>query len=324
MSHRNARLTPAGRLLIVQRCEAGWQQAHIAAAMGVSRKCVWKWLARYRSEGATGLEDRSSRPHRISGRTPLVVEERVLAERRASRLGRDQVAAACQVAPRTVSRILVRHQVPHLAQCDPITGIVIRTSSQGAVRYERPAPGELAHMDTKKLARIPEGGGWRVHGLAATSHQRNKRARSYPTGLIGYDYIHVLVDDHSRLAYVECLDDETGPSCAGFLTRGATYFADHGIGWIQQLMTDNAMAYRNSLRATCEELWISQLFIKPHCPWQNGKAERLHRTMLTEWAYRRPYLTNDQRTAALAPWLEHYNTQRRHSALGGLPPISRV
>jgi hypothetical protein len=303
---------------MVRRCQAGWKQAHVAAAMGVSRKCVAKWLARYAGEGVAGLEDRSSRPHSCPHATPAEVESAVVAERLASRVGRDQVAVACGVPPRTVSRILARHRIPHLAVCDPITGLVIRASSIDATRYERARPGELVHMDVKKLARIPEGGGSKIHGRAATSRQRK------PDQQIGYDFIHVMVDDHSRLAYVERHDDETGPTCAAFFLRGAAYFAEHGIGWIDQLMTDNAFAYRYSLRTVCEDLWTRQRFTQPFCPWQNGKAERLHRTMLTEWAYRRPYTSNDQRTAALAPWLEHYNTQRRHTALGGLPPISRL
>ena len=136
--------------------------------------------------------------------------------------------------------------------------------------------------------------------------------------------MHSLVDDHSRLAYSEVLPDEKGPTCAAFLRRGAAYFAGHGIGHIQRIMTDNAWAYRWSLRAVCAELGIRQKFINPHCPWQNGKVERLNRTLATEWAYRQTYTSNTHRTAALSPWLDYYNTRRRHSALGGQPPISRL
>jgi len=141
---------------------------------------------------------------------------------------------------------------------------------------------------------------------------------------IGFDYVHSLVDDHSRLAYSEVLPDEKGTTCAAFLRRAAAYFGAHGIVRIERVMTDNAWAYRYSLREVCVELGIRQIFIKPHCPWQNGKVERLNRTLATEWAYRCAYASNAERTAALAPWLEHYNTQRRHSALAGLPPISRL
>jgi transposase InsO family protein len=170
-------------------------------------------------------------------------------------------------------------------------------------------------MDVKKLGKIPDGGGWRVHG------RKDARRRSFK---VGFDYVHSLVDDHSRLAYSEVLPDEKGPTCAGFLQRAIEHFAAHGITEIQRLMTDNALAYRWSLREVCAAHGIKQIFIKPHCPWQNGKVERLNRTLATEWAYRQAFTSNDQRTAALAPWLEHYNTERRHSALGGNPPISRL
>ena len=317
MSHRNARTTFQGRLLIVERHRAGWPQAHIASAMGISRRCVKKWIDRHTSEGEQGLHDRSSRPHTMPRKTPLEVETRVLAARRAGRCGRDQIAARTGIPARTVSRILARHQVPHLSRLDPLTGEVIRASKITAVRYERERPGELVHMDVKKLGRIPDGGGWRALGRGAGDN----RDRRHGTG---YDYVHSLVDDHSRLAYCEILPDEKGPTCAGFLTRAITYFAAHGITRIERLMTDNAWAYRWSLREVCAEHGIRQKFIKPHCPWQNGKVERLNRTLATEWAYRQPFTSNAERAAALAPWLEYYNTRRRHSALDGLPPTSRL
>jgi transposase InsO family protein len=196
--------------------------------------------------------------------------------------------------------------------------VQIKPSKQTAVRYERERPGELVHMDVKKIGRIPDGGGWKAHGRAARERSRDRSSR------VGFDYVHSLVDDHSRLAYCEILPDEKGPTCAAFLARALDYFAGHGITHVHRLMTDNAWAYRWSLREICTERGIGQIFIKPHCPWQNGKAERLNRTLQTEWAYRQIFTSNHQRTAALAPWLEHYNTQRRHSALGGHPPISRL
>lgn len=319
MSHRNARLTVHGRLLIVQRHQAGWKQAHIAAAMGVSRKCVKTWIDRYAAEGETGLQDRPCRPCSSPRRTSAEVEQRVLELRRRVRRGPDWISVEAGVPARTVSRILRRHQVPPLALCDPMTGEVIRASKVTAVRYERDRPGELVHMDVKKLGRIPDGGGWRARGGTTANHAA--RPDKSP---IGFDYIHSLVDDHSRLAYSEILPDEKGPTCAGFLTRAAAYFAAHGITRIERIMTDNAWAYRYSLREVTTQLGARQKFIRPHCPWQNGKVERLNRTLLTEWAYRQPFTSNEQRTAALAPWLEHYNTQRRHSALGGKPPVSRL
>lgn len=318
VSHANARLTVHGRRLIVQRHQSGWKQAHIAAAMGVSRKCVKTWIDRYAAEGEAGLVTRSSRPHTMPTRTSAEVEQQVVAARAADRCGPDLLGPQLGLAPRTVSRILRRHGVPYLRECDPITGEVIRSSKQTAVRYERDRPGELVHMDVKKLGRIPDGGGWRVHGRGSGSIQRDRSTK------VGFDYVHSLVDDHSRLAYSEVLPDEKGTTCAAFLGRAIDYFAAHGITRIERLITDNAWVYRYSLRAVCAEHGIAQKFIKPHCPWQNGKVERLNRTLATEWAYRHPFATNEERTAALAPWLEHYNTERRHSALGGKPPVSRL
>ncbi|MGC5224739.1 IS481 family transposase [Micromonospora sp. DT81.3] len=321
MSHRNARLTVHGRLLIVHRARAGWKQAHIAAAMGVSRRCVKRWLDRYREEGEAGLQERSSRPHRITNRTPDARAAVVVALRKKERIGRDEVAARTGVPARTVSRIIARAGLPRLAQLDPMTGERIRASKATTVRYERERPGELVHMDVKKLGRIPDGGGWRAHGGISTNHQTR---RNSPITRIGYDYVHSVVDDHSRLAYSEVLPDEKGPTCAAFFERAIGYFAAHGITRIEQLITDNAWAYRWSLREVCVAHGIRQKFIKPHCPWQNGKVERFNRTLQTEWAYRQPFTANADRTAAPDPWLEHYNTGRRHSALGGKPPISRL
>jgi transposase InsO family protein len=198
-----------------------------------------------------------------------------------------------------------------------MTGEVIRASKSTAVRYERAHPGELVHMDVKKLGRIPDGGGWWAHGRGCAPDRERKRGN-------GFDFVHSMVDDHSRLAYSEILPDEKGATCAEFLRRAAAYFQAHGITAIERVMTDNAWAYRYSIRDVCADLGARQVFIKPHCPWQNGKVERLNRTLQTEWAYKQAFTSNTKRAEALAPWLEHYNTRRRHSALGGLPPISRL
>lgn len=318
MSHANARLTVHGRRLIVERARQGWPQAHIAAAMGVSRRCVQRWIRRFQDEGEAGLADRSSRPATMPSKTPVEVEDAVLELRRSLRLSRDEIAVRLGLAPRTVSRILTRHGMPRLWELDSITGERIRASKQTTIRYERERPGELVHMDVKKLGRIPDGGGWRAHGRATTNPGKNKRPK------IGFDFVHSLVDDHSRLAYSEVLPDEKGTTCAAFLERALAYFAAHGITRIERLMTDNAWAYRYSLRQLCTTHGIQQKFIKPHCPWQNGKVERFNRTLQTEWAYRQAFISNDDRTTALAPWLEHYNNERRHWALGGHPPISRL
>jgi len=316
VSHRNARTTFHGRLLIVQRHRDGWKQAQIAEAMGISRKCVHTWIRRYGAEGEAGLQDRSSRPHTSPGRTPITVERQVVAARREHRRGQDWLAPELGLAARTVGRILRRHGEPYLRDCDPMTGALIKASKATAVRYERDRPGELVHVDVKKLSRIPDGGGWRAHGRSEEVRGRGN----------GYDYVHSMVDDHSRLAYSEILPDEKGPTCAGFIDRATSYFAAQGISRIEGVITDNHLSYRRSadVALVIAQLGARHLFIKPHCPWQNGKVERFNRTLQTEWSYRQVFTSNAERAHALAPWLEFYNTQRRHSALGGLPPISRL
>lgn len=321
MAHANARLTVRGRLLLVQRVrEQGWPVAHAAKAMGISRQCAHRWLARYDEHGVAGLGERSSRPHTCPRRTSPTVEAQILACRQEHRRGQDWIAAELGLAPRTVSRVLRRAGAPYLRCLDPMTGEVIRSSKATAVRYERDRPGELVHVDVKKLGKIPDGGGWRAHGRAQTASHKHKKVK------IGYDYVHSMVDDHTRLAYSEIHDDETATTCAGFLTRAAAYFAAHGITTIERVMTDNAFAYRHG-RAFIDAvaaIGARQKFIKPHCPWQNGKVERFNRTLQTEWAYRHVFASNQARRDALAPWLESYNTERRHNALGGLPPTSRL
>ena len=320
MAHPNARLNVRGRVLLVERVLGqGRPVAHVARELGISRQCAHRWVSRYRAEGQRGLHDRSARPQRSPRRTSAELEARVLELRRGRRCGPDGIGAELGMPPRTVSAILMRQRVPRLADCDPLTGEVIRATRQTAQRYERARPGELVHMDVKKLGRIPDGGGWRATGATLANHA--SRGDKTP---IGYDYVHSLIDDHSRFAYSEILPDEKGTTCARFLVRAAACFAAHGIGPIQRVMTDNAWAYRYSLRAAVRELGAKQVFIRPHCPWQNGKVERLNRTLQSEWAYRQVFTSNAERAAALAPWLAYYNTRRRHSALGGRPPISRL
>jgi transposase InsO family protein len=317
VAHRNARLTFHGRRLLVDRVlEQGRPRAHVAKEMGVSQQCVGRWVARYLNEGEAGLYDRCSRPRTSPTRTGAEVEARVIELRKQERRGQDWIGPEVGVPARTVSRILRRHRMPYLRELDPLTGEQVRASKTTALRYERDRPGELVHMDVKKIGRIPDGGGWRAHGRAARTRDRTRK--------IGFDYVHSLVDDHARLAYSEVLPDEKGVTCAGFLRRAAAYFAAHGITRIERVMTDNAWAYKYSLRAVITELGARQVFIKPHCPWQNGKVERLNRTLQTEWAYRQAFTSNAERAAALAPWIDYYNTRRRHSALGGLPPDSRL
>jgi transposase InsO family protein len=317
VSHANARLTFHGRCMLVRRVRFDHRPvAHVAKEMGVSRQCGHRWLARFDAEGWDGLRERSSRPRSMPRRTPAALEAAVIAARLRLRQGPAFIAEATGVADRTVTRILRRAGLPRLAECDPLTGDVIRASRRTFLSYERDRPGSLVHVDVKKLGKIPDGGGWRAHGRGPRPSNKRK---------VGYDYVHSAVDDHTRLAYSEILSDEKGVTCAGFLTRAREFFAGHGIT-IAQVITDNAKNYLIStkFRDTASDLNISQLFIKAHCPWQNGKVERFNRTLQTEWAYREVFDTNDARSAALAPWLEHYNHHRRHTAIGGKPPISRV
>lgn len=317
VAHANARLNLHGRRLLVARViEDRRPVAHVAKELGISRQCAHRWVARFRAEGDLGLLDRSSRPHHCPRRTPAEVEQQVLWLRRHERRGQDWIGPELGLPARTVSAILRRHRVPYLHECDPLTGEVIRASKTTAVRYEHDHPGSLVHMDVKKVGRIPDGGGWRAHGRSEEVRGRG----------IGYDYIHSLVDDHSRLAHSEVLPDEKGATCAAFLLRAAAAFTAQGIGVIERVITDNHLSYRRStdVRDAVNSLGARHVFIRPHCPWQNGKVERFNRTLQTEWAYRQVFLSNADRSAALAPWLEFYNTRRRHSALGGLPPISRL
>lgn len=316
MSHANARLNIHGRRLLVSRViDDERPVAHVAKELGVSRQCAHRWVNRFRAEGEAGLVDRSSRPKSCPRRTPAVMEAAVLTRRRTHREGQDVIGPELGVPARTVGAILARHRVPRLQECDPLTGEVIRASKTTARRYEREFPGDLIHIDVKKVGRIPDGGGWRAHG-------RSEKVRGRG---IGFDYVHAAVDDHTRLAYAEILPNEQGPTCAGFLRRAGQFFAAHGVR-VRQVMSDNALNYTrsNDFAAAIVELGAKHITIRPHCPWQNGKVERFNRTLQVEWAYRQVFTSNTVRADALAPWLEHYNNRRRHSALGGRPPISRL
>jgi transposase InsO family protein len=317
VSHPNARLTPHGRLVAVERVAAGWRVADVAAQLGCSRTCVYKWWARYRTEGRAGLADRSSRPHRVPGRTAPEIERRVCALRRARRVGAARIAYELGMPAATVGRIIRRYGLPHLSQLDALTGHLVRRRPQAAIRYERAHPGELIHIDVKKLGRIPSGGGHRAHGRGVRPQARRG---------VGFDYLHAAVDDRTRLAYAEIHPDERGVTCAGFLERAAEVFWSYGITRIERVMTDNAFGYRLSsdFQAQLARLGARHILIRPHCPWQNGKAERFIRTLQAEWSYARIYRSNTERATALPQWLEHYNTARPHQGLGGSTPISRL
>ncbi|WP_328521197.1 IS481 family transposase [Kribbella sp. NBC_00359] len=319
MAHANARTNLFGRRLIVERVAAGWPPAQVAEQLGISRATVHKWLRRYRQAGDAGLVDRSSRPRRSPNRLPARTEQSVLAARRHRRRGAVVLAAELGLNPSTVGRVLSRHQVPHLATLDPITGQPVRSPRHSQIRYEYDRPGAMIHVDVKKLARVPAGGGWRLRGAEATVAHKHKKT------LIGYDYVHTAIDDHTRLAYSEVLPDERDPTCAVFLHRALTWFTTHGIT-VERVLTDNAMVYRrgHGWAATCTTWHLKRRYTRPRCPWTNGKAERFNRTLLTEWAYAQPWTSNTDRNQALDNFLDHYNNRRGHSALAGKPPITRL
>jgi transposase InsO family protein len=318
MSHRNARLTPNGRRIIIERVLAGRPIAHVAKEMGISRTCAHRWVSRYRDHGWDGLQDRSSRPKSCPHATPATVVADVLAQRVEHREGPADLALRCGTSARTVSRILARAGLPRLWDLDPVTGARIRASRATERRYERDAPGDMIHIDVKKLGRIPEGGGWRVDPAQSPANHRSSGKN------LGFDYVHVAVDDHSRFAYAEVLPDEKGPTCAGFLARAAATLAANGAP-VKRVMTDNAFAYRLSrdFQDALAALGAKHILIKPRHPWQNGKAERFNRTLQEGWAYRQAFTSNKARTDALQPWLDFYNNHRPHGSLGRKPPISR-
>lgn len=312
MPHRRAKLTPQGRLLLVNRVIVlGWAPAHAAEAAGVSRATTYKWLRRYRDEGEAGLEDRPSRAHRCPHALPPSQVRRVLAARRRLKQGPHRLGPELQMARSTVYGVLRRHGVSRLDHTDRPTGTPIR--------YEKDRPGELVHVDVKKLGRIPPGGG---HRMLGRSTQTRVRKGNRP---LGYDYLHAAVDDHSRVAYVEPLLDERGETCAGFMARAIEFFASCGVT-VRAVMTDEAMNYTRSVAfsAVLAAHGIAHKTTGPYRPRINGKVERFLRTLLEEWAYVRMYRSNSARLATLRRWVHRYNLRRPHTALGGKPPASRL
>jgi transposase InsO family protein len=305
MAHRRAKLTVFGRQLLVDRVELeGWTIARAAEMSGVSRQTATKWVRRHRAEGAVGLEDRPSRPRRSPRALPQPTVDAILRARHELGVGPHRLAAVLDLPRSTIGDVLERHGLSRLGDRDRPTGIPIR--------YVRERPGELLHMDVKKLGRIPDGGGHRFRG----------RGHGTPRAHRGYDYVHQVVDDMSRVAYVAVLPDERGATCAAFLREAAASFARLGVR-IERVMTDNAKNYTTS-RAFAEamtEIGARHLRTQPFRPQTNGKSERFNRTLLDEWAYARPYASNNDRLLALGPWVDQYNHHRPHTALGGLTPM---
>jgi transposase InsO family protein len=286
--------------------ELGWPVAAAAEALGVSRATAYKWLRRYREEGEAGLHDRPSRPRRSPHALPPEKVHEILRARRRLRQGPHRLAWELGIPRSTIYGVLRRHGFSRLADTDRASGVPLR--------YQASRPGELLHLDVKKLARIPEGGGWRMLGRAC--RPRGKRGG-------GYDYLHVALDDATRVAYVEVHPDEKGQTCARFLVEAAGFFAEMGVR-IERVMTDRAFSYTHSraFQEAIQAIGARHKPTRPYRPQENGKAERFIGTLLEEWAYARLYRSGSERLEALSHWLEFYNHRRPHSALGGLPPMA--
>ena len=305
MAHRTARLNVFGRQLLVTRVEIeGWSVAKAAEAQGVSRQTAHKWVTRYRAEGWSGLDDRSSRPHRMPRITAPETVEAILRTRVERRWGPHRIGPLLGLAPSTVYAVLARSGYSRLRDADRMSGVPIR--------YVHDHPGALVHQDHKKLGRIPFGGGHRVLGRADAPH-------AHHSGL-GHDHLEVVVDDATRLAYVAVVPNESASSAARALIDAAVWFAERGVR-IERVLTDNGKAYTSTTFARAvDSLDARHKLTRPYRPQTNGKAERFIKTLLSEWAYGRLYRTNDERLAALPKWVAYYNAERTHTALGGITP----
>ena len=304
--HANAKTCPASRRLLIRRIEEeSWPLMKAAAAAGISGRSASKWLARWRAEGEAGLLDRSSAPKRIPNRTPLD-RQAAIEKLRRLRLTGAEIAEALSMALSTVSAVLKRIGLGRLSRLDPL---------EPPNRYERKRPGELVHVDVKKLGRIGQAG-HRALGRGPGRHGGK--------GAHGWEFVHVCVDDATRLAYVEVLADERGPAAAGFLRRAVGWFRSMGVK-VERVLSDNGACYRSRVHAeTCRELAIRHRFTRPYRPRTNGKAERFIKTLIERWAYGPIFGSSAERTAALPGWLDHYNFRRRHGSLGKRPPAARL
>jgi len=306
--HKNARTTPHSRMLIIERLNSGWTVPALAEALGITGKTIRKWRDRFEAEGADGLSDRSSRPHHSPTRLDNEVEAEIEALRRCRMTG-PSIARQLHRPLSTIGVVLRRRGLGRLAAVDP---------RPVAIRYERERPGELIHIDIKKLGRI-DGIGHRITGDRTGQSNR----RSIGRGL-GWEYVHVAIDDASRLAYTELLPGERKENAVGFTARAIDWFARHGV-IVERIMSDNGSAYKSfDFRDLLAARGIKHKRTRPYTPRTNGKAERFIQTSLREWAYAQPFQTSAERAAAMSPWINEYNTARPHSALGGRPPISRL
>lgn len=324
MAHANAALTPKHRLRLARLIvDDDWPPARAAEFFNVSWRTAAKWAQRYRDEGVNGMIDRPSARHGQHAKTPQPVVRKIVHLRWKHRLGPVQIAAKLDMPASTVHAVLVRCRLNRLSHIDRVTG-------EPARRYERERPGEMIHVDVTKFGNIPDGGGWRFVGIE--QGWANRQATRDRTGLrtTGYEpklgtcFVHTVIDDYSRVAYAEVHDDEKAVTAVGVLYRAVAWFAERGVT-VERVLSDNGSAYVSHLwRDSCADLDITHKRTRPRRPQTNGKIERLHRTMADGWAYKKLYTSENARRAALAGWLHQYNHHRPHSALGGLPPISRL
>lgn len=312
--HANARLSVKGRELLVDRVEhAGWSVIRAAEAGGITERTAHKWLARYRSEGTAGLLDRSSAPLRVTNRTDERRVEAIAALRRL-RMTSAEIGEVLGMALSTVSGILTQIGMGKLG----------RLGLEPAQRYERQRPGELIHIDVKKLGRIHQGAGHRITGKRGRYKPQRTDAEGRVRKTVGWEFVHIAIDDATRLVYVEVLPDEKALTAIAFLRRAVAHYKSYGLT-VEQLLTDNGGAYRSSVHAiACRALGIRHLRTRPYRPQTNGKAERFIRTMLGGWAYGAIYRDSHERTAALPGWIDFYNQRRPHGALSHKPPIARL
>jgi transposase InsO family protein len=307
--HANAKLTLRARRDLVERMLAGWTAGDVADQMNVSAATVYKWWRRWRAEGDAGLWDRSSRPHACPRQTSPALEQRIERIRVTRKLGPARIAGIVEMHPSTVHRVLSRRGLGRLTWRDRPTGRTVR-------RIKTSRPGELVHVDTKKLHQVPAGGGWRAHGRGVMPTHQRKTPQ--------IDFVHTVIDAYSRVAYVEVWPDETAATCTGVFERAIAWFADHGVT-VNAVLSDNAPGYRSRLWCqTCMEHGIDARHIRPYTPRTNGKVERFNRTLVDEWAYARSYRSNNERLNALARWLHTYNHHRCHTAIGRQAPINRL
>jgi len=325
MTHANAPLTPVGRRRLAELIVLhGWPIRRAAERFQVSPATASKWAARLRS--GQPMTDCSSRPHSSPTKTPTRLERRIVKLRYCRRWGPHRISYHLHVPRSTVGRVLQRYRMPLLAHVDQATGLPVRKPTPR--RYEANAPGELVHVDIKKLGRIPDGGSWRMFGRGSAQHRRaqaasDRAARAGASPSRGYVFLHHAVDDHSRLAYSEQLADERKETAAEFWLRASAFFAEAGIG-VQAVMTDNGACYRSHAFAEALGPTVKHRRTRPYRPQTNGKVERFNRTLNSEWAYARIYLSDDERAATYTEWLHAYNHHRPHTGIGGQVPADRV